>query len=79
MRGMTLTYSAVPKMVEISTHTPHARHDPPIFIIRYSVIKFLLTRLMRGMTRVEGGGTADQTISTHTPHARHDRKALLHD
>ena len=34
--------------------------------------KFLLTRLMRGVTAVEMGLSASLVISTHTPHARRD-------
>ena len=34
----------------ISTHTPHARRDLVHFLVRVSLHKFLLTRLMRGVT-----------------------------
>ena len=35
--------------------------------------KFLLTRLMRGVTQYNDTDSNNYTISTHTPHARRDR------
>ncbi len=71
MRGVTQRQHRILRnMSQISTHTPHARRDgtPPTQLGRR---RFLLTRLMRGVTR---NAIIDflQEISTHTPHARRD-------
>ena len=56
----------------ISTHTPHARRDPTPPLPEEVIKKFLLTRLMRGVTRKALSCVKGYTISTHTPHARRD-------
>ena len=38
----------------VSTHMPLARHDVDTRRYRYTIEKFLLTCLLRGMTRLEG-------------------------
>ena len=56
----------------ISTHTPLARRDTASATAWPMRLKFLLTRLLRGVTII---GIADKcfgNISTHTPLARRD-------
>ena len=53
MRGVTLSHVRDRYTCNgISTHTPHARRDKAIQIIRIHQRKFQLTRLMRGVTRL---------------------------
>ena len=63
--------SLLMKKWQISTHTPHARRD----LKRWHgnmMCRFLLTRLMRGVTGAIGVYEVEMQISTHTPHARRD-------
>ena len=62
----------LPAPTGISTHTPHARRDNPINTHVIGDAKFLLTRLMRGVTCIIRQTMGTATISTHTPHARRD-------
>ena len=50
MRGVTGSVNYNVPTIYISTHTPHARRDFVIGVTRHNYIKFLLTRLMRGVT-----------------------------
>ena len=56
----------------ISTHTPHARRDMSVHTMPVIYIRFLLTRLMRGVTINSFFFISIDNISTHTPHARRD-------
>ena len=58
--------------MRISTHTPLARRD--LFSSHYplSSLKFLLTRLLRGVTNLFVAFHDEFVISTHTPLARRD-------
>ena len=58
--------------LRISTHTPHARRDNSSVYHIPVQYRFLLTRLMRGVTLVICVLTSMLIISTHTPHARRD-------
>ena len=58
----------------ISTHTPHARRDSIAMISLLTLLPFLLTRLMRGVTITARETKRPEKISTHTPHARRDHK-----
>ena len=62
---------------DISTHTPHARRDALSRALAGSVIAFLLTRLMRGVTDQATMTELLKYISTHTPHARRDSLLLV--
>ena len=64
--------------VIISTHTPHTRHDGTIPGSVPTNDVFLLTRLIRGMTKISWNWQETLQISTHTPHTRHDRKIYEH-
>ena len=50
MRGVTLNMVCVITDNFISTHTPHARRDTGEIGTNATLVKFLLTRLMRGVT-----------------------------
>ena len=65
-------WSGSGKTPDISTHTPHARRDGRFADIVAPAEKFLLTRLMRGVTTAYGRAASEDIISTHTPHARRD-------
>ena len=67
-------YSSV--AIAISTHTPHARRDGQVTDFTPSA-KFLLTRLMRGVTTSSITVSGSVKISTHTPHARRDSAKFL--
>ena len=56
----------------ISTHMPLARHDITWFTYVLSPATFLLTCLLRGMTKKAYRLKSWTTISTHMPLARHD-------
>ena len=56
----------------ISTHTSHARRDLHRIKYRFRHFRFLLTRLMRGVTEHLKSVHISVCISTHTPHARRD-------
>ena len=58
--------------MQISTHTPHARRDARVLFALAKTLKFLLTRLMRGVTASALCHVLQLVISTHTPHARRD-------
>ena len=62
--------------LRISTHTPHARRDNSSVYHIPVQYRFLLTRLMRGVTLVICVLTSMLIISTHTPHARRDHVML---
>ena len=62
-------------VIAISTHTPLARRDKVAVIKGVPVLKFLLTRLLRGVTAMMANQGYKGSISTHTPLARRD---LLH-
>ena len=54
MRGVTADMSVADEYMDISTHTPHARRD---LLRRWNTVTataFQLTRLMRGVTIVQG-------------------------
>ena len=59
-------------ILTISTHTPLARRDNAGGISHSESSKFLLTRLLRGATRVWWTVFMNLQISTHTPFARRD-------
>ena len=59
-------------LLNISTHTPHARRDSKQYRFTDIPELFQLTRLMRGVTTDGAQGHANTPISTHTPHARRD-------
>ena len=50
MRGVTKAYDIKCSVVNISTHTPHARRDLRLLIRGSIALLFQLTRLMRGVT-----------------------------
>ena len=50
MRGVTFISISVSDSGVISTHTPHARRDLRLQKQKENLTKFLLTRLMRGVT-----------------------------
>ena len=50
MRGVTDRRQHVDHDFGISTHTPHARRDAPLYAAPPPERAFLLTRLMRGVT-----------------------------
>ena len=54
---------------------PLARHDM-VDITFYTFEKFLLTCLLRGMTRYSRQQLAVTCVSTHMPLARHDLKSV---
>ena len=51
MRGVTVIVVVVPFVFCISTHTPHARRDAAKTYYLGKKYRFLLTRLMRGVTQ----------------------------
>ncbi len=59
----------------ISTHTPPARRDIQGVMDTIESTGFLLTRLPRGVTRLDQMEANRQAISTHTPPARRDAVA----
>ena len=66
------------KYDKISTHTPHARRDFRLSSAVLRLVRFLLTRLMRGVTLQGVLYVLSLVISTHTPHARRDEyEAIL--
>ena len=73
MRGVTIDVIKETISNIISTHTPHARRDPPQAEQETGHYIFQLTRLMRGVTVIFFWNGYGQYISTHTPHARRDR------
>ena len=60
----------------ISTHTPHTRRDE-ILHQKGILRKFLLTRLIRGVTQRQRTLERRVRISTHTPHTRRDRDSMV--
>ena len=52
MRGVTLCEHFNAKLMNISTHTPHARRDSNLLFLAILAAEFQLTRLMRGVTGV---------------------------
>ena len=50
MRGVTANVLESERQLKISTHTPHARRDSWEMPEHSMKTKFLLTRLMRGVT-----------------------------
>ena len=66
----------VEDLATISTHTPHARRDSATHQGIFQIFSFLLTRLMRGVTKKPDSAGIDRRISTHTPHARRDMVAM---
>ena len=61
-----------PRQLAISTHTPLARRDTHMPYVAGEWIPFLLTRLLRGVTRSCDALRTVISISTHTPLARRD-------
>ena len=72
MRGVTQVNVMLNTLINISTHTPHARRDHRSSFGVCEPDTFQLTRLMRGVTTGYRGTAAIIRISTHTPHARRD-------
>ena len=58
----------------VSTHMPLARHDADAGTVVQCDFKFLLTCLLRGMTRWRLSWDARSFVSTHMPLARHDQR-----
>ena len=73
MRGVTEIKRLGLTFKTISTHTPHARRDERVVDIAARLKRFLLTRLMRGVTVYIYVRECGYQISTHTPHARRDQ------
>ena len=59
MRGVTNFVPEFTQMSRISTHTPHARRDLQGPASAELSLEFLLTRLMRGVTKVLSRKVAD--------------------
>ena len=62
----------------ISTHTPLARRDDECGKRRENHVRFLLTRLSRGVTVESDINHVTFIISTHTPLARRDKSGSGH-
>ena len=69
---MTIATAATAATIRVSTHMPLARHDDLSDGCIGSGVLFLLTCLLRGMTRFARPKSAKPTVSTHMPLARHD-------
>ena len=72
MRGATVDVRQEVIKTIISTHTPHAGRDGIPTSGPFWGLGFLLTRPMRGATRLAFATQALYEISTHTPHAGRD-------
>ena len=60
------------ELANVSTHMPLARHDSACVYYSSIVEQFLLTCLLRGMTRALRLHCQLKVVSTHMPLARHD-------
>ena len=64
----------VRSFLRISTHTPLARRDLGDYRAKRRILRFLLTRLLRGATTPFICASRVKNISTHTPLARRDAR-----
>ena len=62
----------------VSTHMPLARHDDAGFRKQFYLYWFLLTCLLRGMTKHRRVYKRPCAVSTHMPLARHDGERFPH-
>ena len=77
MRGVTTVSVNSAKDLKISTHTPHARRDPPGSGIIMTTTKISThTPHARRDIFIVISSLSDCEISTHTPHARRDQTAF---
>ena len=62
MRGVTAGMTETQESTKISTHTPHARRDDTTTSRLPVLLRFLLTRLMRGVTELAVNFNSSETF-----------------